>query len=136
MVRVPLRAACLSALLAAMSGPVLAQAKPVPAQAPLPPPTKAQIESASFYLSIMMSAMASKDVEGPIKNQLFSCLYENQFGRIADAMDKTIAANAGKVDKSNPTQVLGVMASVCGFKPTAAAQPAPPPAKPGQKSGR
>jgi hypothetical protein len=85
----------------------------------------------------MIGALESKEVETPVKNQLFTCIYENSLAKIADAVDKAVAANTGKIDKTNPTQMLGLMAGVCGYKPAATKKaPAPPPAKPGQKSGR
>jgi hypothetical protein len=117
---------------------VLAMAAPLAAQAPKAKPTAAQVQSASFYLRVLISALESKEVETPVKNQLFTCLYENSLAKIAEGIDKVAAANPGKVDKTNPTQVLGVMAGLCGYKPAAKAKPVPPvpPAKPGQKPGR
>ncbi|MEJ7925177.1 hypothetical protein WG908_00230 [Sphingobium sp. AN641] len=96
-------------------------------------PTKAQVDSAAFHLKVLLSALQSKDVDQPIKNVLFVCLYENPFGKISEATTKVLAGN--KLDPKDANKVLTVMAGVCGLRPGGSAQPAPKPApKPGTPS--
>ncbi|MFC3441767.1 hypothetical protein ACFOKF_11340 [Sphingobium rhizovicinum] len=90
------------------------------------PPTKAQLDSAAQTLRIIMSALQSSEVEQPVKSALFDCLYSNSIGEISAATDKVIAANAGKVDRKDVSQMLAVIAGTCGYRPKApAAKPAP-----------
>lgn len=95
-------------------------------------PTKAQLDSAAFTLRIVMTALQSNEVEQPVKNALFDCLYSNSIGEISAASDKVIAANAGKVDRKDASQMLAVVAGTCGYRPGAAAA-AKPAAKPAPK---
>jgi len=129
-----------------VAGPALAQtaakpaAKPAPAttppaaSAPAGQPSKDQLEDAAFDMRVFVSAMASDKVEGPIKDALFECIYNNNFGKISDGIGKVAAQNPDKVAKRNPEQILGVMASLCGYRPkpaeAGAAPAAPAPAKP------
>ena len=107
-----------------LSGPVLAQNN----NKVVPTPAKADIERATFNFQVLMSALHSDKVEPTIKSALFACIYENSMSKITQAIDGVIKANPGKIDEKNPTQVLGVMAGVCGYKPPAAgAKPAPAP---------
>lgn len=94
-------------------------------------PAKAQVDTAAFHLKVLMSALQSKEVDEPVKNVLFVCLYENPFGKVSDATTKVLSGN--KLDPKDPNKVLTVMAGVCGLRPGGSA--APPPAsapKPGQ----
>lgn len=95
-------------------------------------PTKAQLDSAAFTLRIVMTALQSNEVEQPVKNALFDCLYSNSIGEISAASDKVIAANAGKVDRKDASQMLAVVAGTCGYRPGAAAATKPA-AKPAPK---
>ena len=89
-------------------------------------PTKAQLDSAAYVLRIVTSALQSNEVEAPVKSALFDCLYSNSVSKVSEATDKVIAANAGKVDRKDPSQMLAVIAGVCGYRPAApAAKPAP-----------
>lgn len=89
-------------------------------------PTKAQLDSAAYVLRVVTSALQSSEVEAPVKSALFDCLYSNAVSKVSEATDKVIAANAGKVDRKDPSQMLAVIAGVCGYRPTApAAKPAP-----------
>ncbi|HAF40731.1 MAG TPA: hypothetical protein DCG90_03035 [Sphingobium sp.] len=90
-------------------------------------PTKAQIDNAAHVLRVVMTALQSSEVEQPVKNALFDCLYSNSIGKISEATDKVIAANAGKVDRKDASQMLAVIAGTCGYRPAAgpAARPAP-----------
>lgn len=84
------------------------------AQAPAKP-TKAQIESAGRDLTILAAAMQSDKVPNLVKNALFQCLYQNTLAKVSDATSKALAAN--KLDRSDPSKVIGVMAGVCGYRP-------------------
>ena len=91
-------------------------------------PTKAQLDSAAYTLRIIMTALQSNQVEQPVKNALFDCLYSNSIGEISAEADKVIAANAGKVDRKDASQMLAVIAGTCGYRPAAGkptAKPAP-----------
>ncbi|NWK96607.1 hypothetical protein DM806_13225 [Sphingobium lactosutens] len=94
-------------------------------------PTKAQLDSAAYVLRIVMTALQSNEVEQPVKNALFDCLYSNSIGEISAEADKVIAANAGKVDRKDASQMLAVIAGTCGYRPAAAA--GKPAAKPAPK---
>ncbi|MHA6770221.1 hypothetical protein [Sphingobium ummariense] len=94
--------------------------------APQTRPTKAQIDNAAFVLRVITSALQSNEVEQPVKNALFECLYANPVSKVSEATDKVIAANPGKVDRKDVSQMLAVIAGVCGYRPAApAAKPAP-----------
>jgi len=112
------------AMLAAAPAPLLAQAKAPPPKAA---PSKAKVEAAVFRLRVIVSAFQSDKVAAPIKDALFGCMYENSMQKISDAVDKVIAANPGKIKPNDPTQMLGVIAGTCGYKPPPAA--AKPPVK-------
>jgi len=91
-------------------------------------PTKAQLDSAAYTLRIVMTALQSSEVEQPVKNALFDCLYSNSIGEISAEADKVIAANAGKVDRKDASQMLAVVAGTCGYRPAVGkpvAKPAP-----------
>lgn len=107
-----------------LSAPVHAQA---PARSSAAPP-KAKLDGAAFHLQVLMSALQSKQVDQPIKNVLFACLYENAFQKISDATDKVIAGN--KLDPKDANKVLTVMAGVCGLRPGGSAEPKATPQSP------
>jgi hypothetical protein len=88
-------------------------------------PSKAQLDNAAFVLRIISSALQSNEVEQPVKNKLFECLYSNSVSQVSAAVDKVVAANPGKVDRKDPSQMLAVIAGACGYRPAAAAKPAP-----------
>ncbi|MEC3949552.1 hypothetical protein [Sphingobium sp. HWE2-09] len=92
-------------------------------------PTKAQLDSAAYVLRVVTSALQSSEVEPPVKSALFDCLYSNSVSKVSEATDKVIAANAGKVDRKDPSQMLAVIAGVCGYRPPAAAAAKPAPKK-------
>ena len=99
-------------------------AKPAAAAAP----AQAQVQDAMLYLKVLISGLQSDKVEQPVKSALVGCLYDNSLGKITDSMDKIIAANPGKIHRDNPSELLSVMAQMCGYKPTGAPGAA---AKPG-----
>ncbi|MCP1471420.1 hypothetical protein J3E64_003127 [Sphingobium sp. OAS761] len=78
-------------------------------------PSKAELDAGAFHLKVLMGALQSKEIDQPIKNVLFVCLYENPFGKISDATSKVLAGN--KLDPKDPNKVLTVMAGVCGLRP-------------------
>ena len=73
-------------------------------------PSKAQLANAAFVLRVMSSALQSDEVEQPVKNKLFECLYSNSVSQISGAVDKVVAANPGKVDRKDASQMLAVIA--------------------------
>jgi len=91
-------------------------------------PAQAQVQDAMLYLKVLISGLQSDKVEQPVKSALVGCLYDNSLGKITDSMDKIIAANPGKIHRDNPSELLSVMAQMCGYKPTGAPGAA---AKPG-----
>ncbi len=140
------RGPLIAVLSLAFAAPLLAQgaAAPKPALPNAAQPTKEQIEDAAYEMRVMVSALQSEQVEAPVKDALFQCLYNNNFKQVSEAMAKVIAQNPGKVEKRNPDHMLGVMAGVCGYRPKAAgaAAPAgpvpatPAPATPARPQGR
>jgi hypothetical protein len=93
-------------------------------------PSQAQLRDAQQTLSLIVSALNSKDVPEDMKDGLFGCLYENPLGKIADGATKVWAQNAKgdkKLDPKNATAQLLVVAKVCGAplpKPEADGKPA------------
>ncbi|QGP80855.1 hypothetical protein [Sphingobium sp. CAP-1] len=104
---------------------VLTAARSAPAMAAAP--TKAEVDNAAHVLRVVMTALQSNEVEQPVKRALFDCLYSNSIGEISAASDKVIAANPGKVDRQDASQMLAVIAGACGYRP-APSKPAPRPA--------
>lgn len=88
-------------------------------------PSKVQLANAAFVLRVMSSALQSDEVEQPVKNKLFECLYSNSVSQISGAVDKVVAANPGKVDRKDASQMLAVIAGACGYRPPAAPTAAP-----------
>ena len=103
-------------------------ALPVPAAAQATAPSKAQLDGAAHVLRIVMSALQSNEVEQPVKSALFDCFYSNSLGKVSEATEKVIAANPGKVDRKDASQMLAVIAGTCGYRPPAGAPPAKKPA--------
>lgn len=103
-----------------------APAKTAPKPSPAPSATgpvageDKQVEDAMLYLKVLISGLQSDKVEQPVKGALVGCLYNNSLGKITDSMDKVIAENPGKINKSNPNELLGVMVRICGYSPGAA----------------
>jgi hypothetical protein len=94
----------------------------MPATAAEPPkPTPAQLKNAQDTLSLIVSALNSKEVPQETKNGLFGCLYENPLGKIA-AGSAEVLAHDKKLDPKDPTQRLVVLTHVCDA-------PVPAPAK-------
>ena len=114
---------CAALALALATSPALAQsAKPAAAAAGL---TEEQKNHGIETFRVIASGMQSQNVPDEVKSVLMGCIYENPIGKISDAVDKVIAGNPGKVDRTKPDQLLGVIASVCGYEPPAdAAAPA------------
>jgi hypothetical protein len=76
-----------------------------------------QVQSALLYLKVLISGLQSDKVDEPVKAALVGCLYDNSLGKISQSMDKVIAENSGKIHKDNPSEVLSVMARICGYQP-------------------
>lgn len=132
-----------SALLLSAS-PALAATKPAAkpaaktaAAAAATPGGNQEVQSALLYLKVLISGLQSDKVEEPVKAALVGCLYDNSLGKISTSMDKVIADNPTKIHKDNPSEVLSVMAQICGYRPQpGAAAPAPAPANPAPTQGR
>ena len=118
-----IRTIALSAAALALSGlPVSAHAQ---ATAPATV-SETQQEHAVQDFAVMSSAMHSDKVGDDVKAALMGCIYSNKLETISTAIDKLIAANPGKVDRSKPDDVLSAMVAICGYKPSATAgAPAP-----------
>jgi len=98
---------------------------------------KAKLEAAALHMRVLLSALQSKDLDNPLKNALFICLYENPLGQISDATSKVLAGN--KLDPKDPNKILTVMAGVCGLRPGAGGKTPPagkPKGAPAQPGGR
>ncbi|MFZ2998472.1 hypothetical protein [Sphingobium sp.] len=119
------RSKALVAILAVGMTPVAAHAQAAAKGAAKAAPSKAQIADAAGVLRVITSALQSDSVEQPVKNALFECMYANPVSKISEATDKVIAANPGKIDRKDASQMLVVIAGVCGFRPAAPTAPAP-----------
>ena len=96
----------------AIAAAVIATAA-VPAIAATPAkPTAAQLKNAQDTLSLIVSALNSKEVPQETKNGLFGCLYENPLGKIADGSAQVLAHDK-KLNPKDPTQRLVVLTHVC-----------------------
>nr|WP_166175605.1 hypothetical protein [Altererythrobacter segetis] len=111
-----------------LSAPAFAQAT---ASAPI---NAAQQEHAVQNFAVLASAMQSDKVPEDVKASLMGCIYSNKLETISTAIDKLIEANPGKVDRAKPDDLLSAMVAVCGYKPSASAAAAKPPA--GAPQGR
>ena len=118
--------------LAVGAGPAMAQEA-----TPLTSLTQEQKDHGVETFRVLASAMQSPNVPDEVKSVLMGCMYENSVGKISEAVDGVIKDNPGKVDRTKPEQIVGVIARICGYEPTAAnaatpnAKPAAPaPAKP------
>lgn len=89
-------------------------------------PDKSKVEDAMLYLKVLIGGLQSDKVEQPVKGALVGCLYNNSLGKISDSMDKVIAENPGKIHRDNPSELLGVMARICGYQPEKSASGTPP----------
>lgn len=110
----------------ALAGIILIGLAPMPLHAQVASkgaPTKAQIDSAAHVLRVVTSAFQSNEVGQPVKNALFECLYANPVSKVSEATERVIAANPGKVDRKDASQMLAVIAGVCGYRPGPAAPP-------------
>lgn len=116
------------ALLLSLPAPAFAQTT---ANAPI---SQAAQEHAVQNFAILASAMQSDKVPEDVKAALMGCIYSNKLETIGTAIDKLMAANPGKVDRAKPDDLLGAMVTVCGYKPSATAPAAAPPA--GAPKGR
>lgn len=119
------------AIAGSLSSPAFAAAKAAAkpaakAAAPAAPAAAASPQQdAMLYLKVLISGLQSEQVPEPVKGALVGCIYGNSLGKITESMDKVIAENPGKISRDNPSQLLSLMAQICGYKPDAAAGAAP-----------
>jgi hypothetical protein len=113
-------ALALGAIMLSVGAPALAQKAPAAKAAPAAVAlTKDQQDHAVQTFGIVASAMQSANVPNDVKVVLMACVYDNSIGNISETVDKVIAANPGKVDRTKPDQLLSVIAQICGYQPTA-----------------
>ncbi|MET0362814.1 MAG: hypothetical protein ABW048_13790 [Sphingobium sp.] len=105
--------------IAAFAGATGAQTAPAAKPAPLA--ARSPVDVAALRFKLLMEALDSKQVDEPLKNVLFLCIYKNSMEAISDATTKVLAAN--KLDPDDTSKVLTVMAGVCGLRPGAAPAP-------------
>lgn len=88
----------------------------VPASAATTPakPTRAELSNAQKTLSLIVSALNSKEVPAGLKDGLFGCLYENPLKKISAAAAQVWTDNK-KLDPQDATAQLLVVAKVCGL---------------------
>jgi hypothetical protein len=114
----------LFAIAACVGAPATAQ------EAAAPGDSEETRQHAVANMSLLMSALSSEQVDEQIKNVLMGCIYNNSMREITIAMDKAIAADPARFDRTDNGVMLGVMAGVCGLQaaPQGAAgqQPAQP----------
>jgi len=97
----------------------------VPAGAATTPanPTQTQLRNAQETLSLIVSALNSKDIPADMKDGLFGCIYEAPLKEISSKAADVLAKNP-KLDAKNASARILVIAKVCG-----APIPVPPAAK-------
>ena len=129
-------AACM--MLAAVPGPALAQKTPAaPAASPVQTATQDQKDHAVQTFQLLAAAMASDKIPNDVKSVLMSCMYDNSIGNISATVDSALTANPGKVDRTKPDEMVGVIAAVCGYRPPdGASSPAPRAPSAGAAKGR
>jgi hypothetical protein len=115
-------------LVGTLQSPALAQSKQA---TPLASLTQEQKDHGVETFQLLASAMQSPNVPEKIKSVLMGCMYENSVGQISEAVDGVIKDNPGKIDRTKPEQVVGVIARICGYTPDETA----PSAAPGKKTG-
>ena len=112
-----------SGVKAILLGAMLLAAVPAGA-APTPDkPTQAQLRNAQETLSLIVSALNSKDIPAEMKDGLFGCIYEAPLKEISAKAADVLAKNK-KLDPKSPDARILVIAKVCG-----APIPVPPAAK-------
>ncbi|MBW4329368.1 hypothetical protein KY084_00550 [Stakelama sp. CBK3Z-3] len=79
-------------------------------------PSKAEIESAQKTLGVIIGGLQSDKVPANVKSAIFGCLYQNSLSAISEDTTKVLADNK-KLDASDPTTRLTVVARVCGVAP-------------------
>lgn len=109
------RLCALGAVAALALAPAMAQTPAKPAD--VSPAERAKVERAAFNFKLLLSAMQSDKIPVPVKDALFGCIYTNSLSKVTEAMDKLIAANSARINRTNPDQMIGVMAGVCGYRP-------------------
>jgi hypothetical protein len=100
-------------------------ALPAPAwsQASAEPSEQQLQQNAVTYLRVLVSGLESESLNQEIKNVLMGCIYGNSLRHITEQMDRSLQANPG-IERTNPSQLVSVMARVCGYRPTGTQPPA------------
>ena len=88
-------------------------ASPAVAKETTKKPTTAELQNAQQTLSLLVSALNSKEVPQETKNGLFGCLYQNSLGAIAGDSAAVLQKNK-QIDRKNPNARLLVLAKICG----------------------
>lgn len=83
----------------------------VPADTP-PPPSEAELSDATDTLSLIVSALNSKEIPANTKAGIMLCLYANPLGKISLGESKVLSEDK-TIDRNNPTQRLRVLAAIC-----------------------
>jgi hypothetical protein len=111
-----------------LSAGATAQEAPAPeAAAPAEDEATTQ-QHAVQNIQLFFAALNSEEVSQEVKNALVGCIYQNSMRQITVAMDKAIEANSATIDRNDSSQMVGLMASICGYQPQnagAGAQPQP-----------
>src|SRR3546814_18995744 len=95
------------------ASPAIAQDKPAAAAEA---PSQEDIKNASDTLSLLVSALNSKEVPQETKNGLFGCLYQNQLGQLGACLFQPLAQNK-EPDPADPTNRLLVLDQTYGPPP-------------------
>ena len=122
----PIRRLMLTGFLCLAASPALAQE--VKQQPAAKEPSVAEQQHTLEYLKVLISALQSDKVEEPVKGALVGCLYGNSLRTIGLAMDEAISKAPASFSRTDPNNLLGLMAHVCGYKPepgAVAGSPAP-----------
>ena len=102
---------------------ILLAVMPAGAAAAPDKPTQAELRNAQETLSLIVSALNSKDIPAEMKDGLFGCIYEAPLKEISAKAADVLAKNKKLDPKSADARIL-VIAKVCG-----APIPVPPAAK-------
>ncbi|MGB3723616.1 MAG: hypothetical protein WA979_12460 [Pacificimonas sp.] len=96
-----------------LTATVVATLAVAPAMAQAKAPSKAEVEASFRTLSLITSAIETKEVPVPVKNALFGCIYAKPLGEVSAALTKTLNDNP-QIDGKDNTQALIVLSRICG----------------------
>lgn len=91
-------------------------------------PSAAEVRAAQRTFDIIVSALQAKNVPNETKVGLFGCVYEHPIGDISARVTKGFAMNP-KLNASDPTTNLLMIARICGAAVPKPTQPLPPAGK-------